>query len=134
LLTGRCDGEFSRAIFLDDSGPLTNLVRTHGRCGQGSHCVGLPTGGHWKVMTAVAAIRLDRLTASATIDCPMNGEAFDVYVERALLPTLRPGDVVAMDNLSAHKLTRVQKLIESAGATVLLLPLRLRYRREGSRL
>jgi transposase len=109
-------------IFLDESGALTNLVRTHGRCDQGSRCVSTAPAGHWKVMTAVAAIRLDGLTASATIDCPMNGGAFGVYVDRALLPTLREGDVVVMDNLSAHKHPRIRQLIESAGASVLYLP------------
>jgi transposase len=109
-------------IFLDESGALTNLVRTHGRSGSGARCVGLAPQGHWKVMTAVAAIRLDGLTAPFTIDCPMDGEIFDVYVERVLTPTLRPGDVVVMDNLSAHKRPRVRRLIEAAGAAVLYLP------------
>jgi transposase len=109
-------------LFLDESGALTNLVRTHGRCAQGSRCVGSAPQGHWKVMTAVAAVRLDGLTAPFTIDCPMNGEIFDVYAERVLVPTLRPGDVVVMDNLTAHKRPQVKDRIESAGASVLYLP------------
>lgn len=109
-------------IFLDESGAMTNLVRTHGRCDQGTRCVSFTPAGHWKVMTAVAAIRLDGLSASATIDCPMNGQTFGVYVEQALIPTLREGDVVVMDNLSAHKHPRVIERIESAGASVLYLP------------
>jgi transposase len=121
-LTQRCDGDFSRVIFLDESGAMTNLVRTHGRCDQGTRCVSFTPAGHWKVMTAVAAIRLDGLSASATLDCPMNGQAFVIYVEQALVPNLRAGDVVVMDNLSAHKHPQVQRLIESAGASVLYLP------------
>ena len=109
-------------IFLDESGALTNLVRTHGRSNCGTRCAGSTPQGHWKVMTAVAAVRLDGLTAPFTIDCPMDGEIFGVYVEQVLVPTLRPGDVVVMDNLSAHKRPRIKWLIEAADATVLYLP------------
>jgi transposase len=73
-------------------------------------------------MTAVAAVRLDGLTAPFTIDSPMDGEIFNAYVERVLVPTLRPGDVVVMDNLAAHKRPRIKRLIEEADATVLYLP------------
>ena len=109
-------------MFLDESGALTNLVRTYGRSGCGERCVGLAPQGHWKVMTAVAAVRLDGLTAPFTIDCPMDGEVFGVYVQRVLVPTLRAGDVVVMDNLTAHKRPLIQRQIESAGARVLYLP------------
>lgn len=109
-------------IFLDESGALTNLVRTYGRSDCGQRCVGFAPQGHWKVMTAVAAVRLDGLTAPFTIDCPMDGEVFGVYVERVLMPTLRPGDVVVMDNLTAHKRPLIKRQIESAGASVLYLP------------
>ena len=74
-------------------------------------------------MTAVAAVRLvDGLVAPFTIDCPMDGEIFAAYVEQVLAPALRSGDVVVMDNLSAHKRPQVRRLIEAAGATVLYLP------------
>jgi transposase len=109
-------------IFLDESGALTNLVRTYGRSGCGDRCVGFAPQGHWKVMTAVAAVRLDGLTAPFTIDCPMDGEIFGVYVEQVLVPTLRSGDVVVMDNLTAHKRPQIKRLIEAASATVLYLP------------
>lgn len=108
--------------FLDESGAVSNLVRTHGRSDSGRRCIGYAPQGHWKVMTAVAAVRLDGLTAPFTIDCPMDGEVFSVYVQRVLVPTLRAGDVVVMDNLTAHKRPRVKELIESAGASVLYLP------------
>ena len=74
------------------------------------------------MMTAVAAVRLDGLTAPFTIDCPMDGDVFAVYVERVLAPTLRAGDVVVMDNLTAHKRPRVRQMIESVGASVMYLP------------
>ena len=101
---------------------MTNLVRSHGRSAEGSRCVAYAPNGHWKVMTAVAAIRLGGLTASATMACPMDGELFQTYVRRALLPVLSPGDVVVMDNLSSHKHPRVRELVESCGAELLYLP------------
>ena len=73
-------------------------------------------------MTAVAAIRLDGLTAAATTPHAIDGELFMGYVEHALVPALRPGDVVVMDNLSAHKLPGVRERIEAAGATLLYQP------------
>jgi transposase len=109
-------------LFLDESGALTNLVRTYGRSDCGARCVGFAPQGHWKVMTAVAAVRLDGLMAPFTIDCPMDGEIFGVYVQQVLVPTLRDGDVVVMDNLTAHKRPLIKRLIEAAGATVLYLP------------
>lgn len=73
-------------------------------------------------MTAVAAVRLSGLTAAATMACAMDGEMFNAYVQHVLVPTLRQGDVVVMDNLSAHKRPQVTELIEAAGASVLYLP------------
>ena len=109
-------------IFLDESGALTNLVRRYGRSDCGVRCAGFAPQGHWKVMTAVAAVRLDGLTAPFTIDCPMDGEIFSTYVQQVLAPTLRCGDVVVMDNLAAHKHPQIKQLIEAAGASVLYLP------------
>ena len=97
-------------------------MRTYGRSDRGERCVGFAPQGHWKVMTAVAAVRLDGLTAPFTIDCPMDGEIFGVYVEQVLVPTLRGGDVVVMDNLSAHKRPQIKRMIDAAGASVLYLP------------
>jgi len=110
-------------IFLDETGAMTNLVRTHGRSAEGSRCVGSAPAGHWRVMTAVAAVRLGGgITAAATMDCPMDGQMFQRYVEEVLVPVPRAGDVVVMDNLPAHKPPRVRELIESAGATLVYLP------------
>ena len=110
-------------IFLDESGAMTNLVRTHGRSAEGSRCVAHAPAGHWTVMTAVAGVRLGGgATASATMACPMDGQLFQRYVEEVLAPTLRSGDVVVMDNLPSHKNPRVRELIEAAEATLLYLP------------
>ena len=72
-LTEACDGDYSRVLFLDETGAMTNLVRSHGRSQQGQRCVAFAPNRHWKVLTAVAAIRLSGLTASATLACPMDG-------------------------------------------------------------
>jgi transposase len=117
-----CDGDLTRVSFLDESGALTNLARTYGRSDCGTRCVGSAPQGHWKVVTAVAAIRLSGLSAAATMACPMDGEMFSAYVQQVLIPTLQQGDVVVMDNLSAHKRPEVKEMIEAAGAHVLYLP------------
>jgi transposase len=110
-------------IFLDESGAMTNLVRTHGRSPEGSRCVAHAPAGHWTVMTGVGAIRLgDGVTASATMDCPMDGPLFRAYVAEVLVPVLRVGDVVVMDNLPSHKDPRVRELIEATKAKLLYLP------------
>ena len=121
-LTDACDGDFSRVLFLDETGAMTNLIRSHGRSEQGERCVAFAPNGHWKVMTAVAAIRFDGLTASATMACPMDGALFQTYIREALAPALKSGDVVVMDNLPSHKPAQVRELIESAGAKLLYLP------------
>lgn len=121
-LTDACDGDVSRVLFLDETGATTNLIRTHGRSEQGERCVATTPQGHWKIVTAVAAVRLTGLTAAATMACPMDGALFQTYVREALVPVLNVGDVVVMDNLSSHKHPRVRELIESAGATLLYLP------------
>lgn len=121
-LTAECQGDFSRVLFLDETGATTDLVRSHGRSDEGVRCVAFTPNGHWKVLTAVAAVRLDGLTASATMACPMDGVLFQAYVRDALVPVLRGGDVVVMDNLASHKHPSVREAIESVGARLLYLP------------
>ena len=121
-LSDACGGDFSRVSFLDESGAVTNMVRTYGRSDCGDRCIDATPQGHWKIMTAMAAVRLDGLVAPFTIDAAMDGEIFLTYVQRVLVPTLREGDVVVMDNLSAHKRPAVRQSIEAAGATLLYLP------------
>ena len=78
--------------------------------------------GHWNTMTFVAALRHDRIEAPWLLDGPMNGERFRVYVEKVLVPTLLPDDLVIMDNLSSHKGHGVRRAIRHAGAKLFLLP------------
>jgi transposase len=78
--------------------------------------------GKWKTMTFLAALRHDRIDAPWLLDGPINGESFRVYVEKVLLPTLKPGDIVIMDNLGSHKSKAVRQSIRGAGAKLLFLP------------
>jgi transposase len=78
--------------------------------------------GHWKTLTFIAALRHDRIEAPFLIDGPINGEAFLIYIEQMLVPVLRPGDVVILDNLGSHKGKQARKLIRAAGAHLIFLP------------
>jgi transposase len=98
------------------------MARTHGRAPRGQRLrVGVPHG-HWKTTTVVAALTLRGTIAPFVLSGPINREAFEAYLERVLVPGLRPGDVVAMDTLSSHKGPKVRALIEAAGARLLFLP------------
>ncbi|HEY2357828.1 MAG TPA: IS630 family transposase, partial [Phenylobacterium sp.] len=78
--------------------------------------------GRWKTMTFIAALRHDRIDAPCLFDGPINGEAFLAYVESFLVPTLKPGDLVIMDNLGSHRGKRIRKAIRQVGARLLFLP------------
>jgi transposase len=91
-------------------------------CLRGKRLVGSVPHGHWKTLTYVAALRIDGLTANFVLDGAMNGTSFLAYVEQVLVPTLRKGDVVFVDNLPAHKVVGVPEAIEAAGATLRFLP------------
>ena len=98
------------------------MARRHGRCRRGERLrVGVPHG-HWKTTTFIGALTLRGFIAPFVIDGPINRLAFETYVEKVLLPELRKGDVVVMDNLPGHKGQRVRQLIEKAGAEILYLP------------
>ena len=100
----------------------TNMVRLHGRARQGERLrMGLPHG-HRKTTTFVAGLRRTGMVAPMVLDGPINGDAFQAYVEQVLVPELRPGDVVIMDNLSSHKRQKVRETIEAAGAQLVFLP------------
>jgi putative transposase len=116
--------EPERLVFLDESGAQTGMTRLYGRAPVGERCVDHTPHGHWKTMTMLSAIRLDGVVRGATMvyDGPMNRDTFVDYVEHCLVPSLQPGDVVVMDNLSSHKATRVCELIEDAGADLWYLP------------
>jgi transposase len=109
-------------IFIDETGASTNLARKGGRCRRGQRLrVGVPHG-HYKTVTLVAGIRRDGLVAAKAYDRPINAALFEEWVENCLVPTLSKGDIVVMDNLSAHKGPRVEELIEAAGAELRYLP------------
>lgn len=98
------------------------MTRTRGRSLRGTRLLARVPHGHWKTTTFLAALRTSGLTAPLVVDGAINGAIFLAYVEQHLLPTLKPGDIVVMDNLSAHKVAGVQTAIEAVGARVLYLP------------
>jgi transposase len=97
------------------------MTRLYGRAPCGQRLVDAVPHGHWKTSTFVAALRCDGLTAPAVFDGAINGDAFLAYVEQILVPTLRKGDVVIMDNLGSHKVAGVRTAIEAAGAMLLFI-------------
>ena len=98
------------------------MARTQGRCARGERLRMAVPHGHRKTTTLVAGLRLDGMVAPMVLDGPINGDWFEAYVRNVLAPTLRPGDIVIMDNLSSHKRTAARDLIEEAGATLRFLP------------
>ena len=109
-------------VFLDESGAKTNMTRLQGRAPKGARVHDSTPCGHWCTTTMISSIRLDGTTACMTVDGATDTEAFRAYVESILIPTLKPGDVVVMDNLSPHKTPGTIGLIEQVGASVLFLP------------
>jgi len=109
-------------IFIDETGTSTNLARLRGRCRRGARLIGKVPHGHWKITTFVAGLRSNAITAPFVIDRPMNSAIFKTYLEQCLVPTLKLGDIVVMDNLSSHKSQEVRQIIEAAGAKLLYLP------------
>ena len=119
---GQLDLDPRKLVFIDETGASTNLARKGGRCRRGQRLrVGVPHG-HYKTVTLVAALRLRGLTAPKVYDRPINAASFEEWVEKCLVPTLAPGDIVVMDNLSSHKGPRVEELIKAAGAELRYLP------------
>src|SRR5437899_6170799 len=97
-----------RLVFIDETGTSTKMARLRGRAPRGERLVGKIPHGHWKTTTFVAGLRSTALTAPCVIDGPMNGNAFLACVEQVLVPTLKPGDIVVLDNLSAHKVPGIR--------------------------
>ena len=111
-----------RLVVVDESGAATNLARLYARAPAGARAVGPVPHGHWKVTTVLGAVRRDGVAAAMTIDCPTDRDVFLAFVGQVLGPALRPGDVVVMDNLPAHKVAGVREAVEARGACVLYLP------------
>ncbi len=119
---GQLDLDPEHLVFIDETWASTNMARLRGRAPKGERLrAGIPHG-HWKTTTFVAGLRLTGMVAPMVLDGPINGPAFQAYVDQILVPELRPGDIVVMDNLGSHKGASVRAAIETAGATLLYLP------------
>ena len=109
-------------MFIDETWAKTNMAPLRGWGPRGARLKAKAPFGRWKTMTFIAALRCDRIDAPCLFDGPINGEAFLAYVRSFLVPTLRPGDVVILDNLGSHRGKLVRKAIREAGARLLFLP------------
>ena len=112
----------ARLVFIDETWTRTNMAPLRGWAPRGSRLIGKAPNGRWRTMTFLAALRHDRIEAPWLLEGPIDGDSFTTYVEKVLLPTLRPGDIVIMDNLGSHRGKIIRRLIRSAGAKLFLLP------------
>ena len=112
----------SRLIFLDESGFRLGSPPHYGWAARGEKSPGKSVQGSWETMTMIGALALDGFRGFMTIDCGTSADVFRAFVKRQLVPNLKPGDVVVMDNLSAHKDRPAVAMIEAAGAEALFLP------------
>lgn len=114
--------DVEKLVFIDETWAATNMTRSYGRAPKGCRCVDSTPLGDWQTTTFIAGLRHHRLTAPMVLDGPIDGELFLAWVEQFLCPTLQPGDIVVLDNLSSHKVDGVRQAIDAVGATVLYLP------------
>ena len=114
--------DHSRLVFIDETWTKTNMVPLRGWAPRGQRIRAKVPHGRWQTMTFLAALRHDRITAPWFIDEPINGATFQLYLEKVLVPTLQPGDIVIMDNLGSHKSKAVRHAIRAAGARLFYLP------------
>ncbi|MBV1830070.1 IS630 family transposase [Komagataeibacter sp. AV436] len=118
----QADIDPTRLVFIDETWAKTNMARTHGRCCKGEKLRAKVPNAHWKTLTFLAALRHDRIAAPSALDGPINGRSFQAYVEQFLVPTLKAGDIVVLDNLGSHKGDAVRKAIRAVGARMIFLP------------
>lgn len=111
-----------RLVFVDETGTTTKMTRLRGRARRGERVKASAPFGHWATQTFIAALRYDGLTAPWIVDRPMNKSIFETWVETQLAPTLQPGDVVILDNLSSHKSEKAKAILQERGAWFLFLP------------
>jgi transposase len=111
-----------RLVFVDETGTATNMARLRGRAPRGERLLGKVPHGHWQTTTLVMGLTRQGPIAPLVTDGPMTGEVFRAWVEQALAPALRPGDIVILDNLAAHKVAGVREAIAAAGAELVYLP------------
>jgi len=114
--------EPDRLVFLDESGAKTNLTPLRGRALRGERVWGHAPHGHWQTTTMLGALRLGGVCAGMVVDAATDAVVFETFIEQLLVPTLRRGDVVVMDNLAPHKSAAVREAIEATGAEVWFLP------------
>lgn len=117
---GRLDP--NKLVFIDETWVKTNMAPRRGWGCKGKRLKGYAPHGHWRTMTFIAALRCAALTAPCVFDGPINGQSFRAYVEQFLVPTLKPGDIVVMDNLGSHKARVIRDTIKTAGARLWFLP------------
>ena len=111
-----------RLVFIDETWASTNMARRRGRAPRGQRLRMSVPHGHWKTTTFIAGLRRSGMVAPFVIDCPVNRQVFETYIEKVLVPELRPGDIVIMDNLGSHKGPAIEPMIRAAGATLRYLP------------
>ena len=111
-----------RLVFIDETWTRTNMAALRGWAPKGQRLIAKVPHGKWKTLTFLAALRHDRIDAPWLLDGPINGECFRTYVEKVLVPTLKPGDIVIADNLGSHKGKAVRHAIRAVGARLLFLP------------
>lgn len=111
-----------RLVFIDETWTKTNMAPLRGWCLRGRRLKDQVPHGRWRTLTFIAALRHDRITAPCLFDGPINGQSFLAYVTQFLVPTLKPDDIVVMDNLGSHKSKAVRDAIRSVGARRLFLP------------
>ena len=116
------NGLGGRLIFLDETWTTTAMTRRYAWSDVGTRAIGHAPNGHWKTTTFLAGLTCEGLIAPFVLDGPINAECFLAYVEQILLPVLREGDTVILDNLSSHKNEEAARLITGAGARLLFLP------------
>ena len=109
-------------MFIDETWVKTNMAPLRGWCSRGKRLIGKAPHGRWRTMTFIAALRIDGIDAPCVFDGPINGESFLAYIEQVLVPNLKPGDIVVIDNLGSHKGKAVRAAINSVGARLIFLP------------
>ena len=109
-------------MFIDETWTKTNMASLRGWGPRGQRLVAKVPWGHWNTTTFIAALRVNRIDAPWLLDGPINGDSFCTYVERELVPTLKPRDIVIADNLGSHKNKAARKAIRDVGARLVLLP------------
>ena len=116
------DVDYSRLVFLDETGAKTNMTRVYARAKKGKRALDYTPHGHWSTTTLVAALTVQGATAPMVLDGPMDRICFEAYVAQVLIPALAPNSIVIMDNLAAHKSPVIVQRLHDAGAQLWYLP------------